>query len=354
MSEVKRRDRSIDAVLTYGAYDAIVFGGGISGVCAARALAAAGRRVALLEPTGTLGREITRAYHMFARISDYAEQSPSICEYAACLRSRNGMFGDQLDPAAAALAFDDMLERYSVDVLFHVWPSRLVLNGKKVIGAEVVCRSGRILLEAPVVIDASVHGKLGSAGFRSAPSNKLASIVHLIYNGVTGECPDEKTISMPGAGELHVACRPTRWSNEWRVSLALDRRLGRPEWQLLLEEITMKLREEIPALRSGVLAHMGDDASEYPNMLISTGSEDSEIVGYAISPDAEAEHTQGLFTVAITRGMLCNPDIADGLYLAGPWLEGYPFDPGREEAAIVNAFALGDSAGRAALQRRNA
>jgi hypothetical protein len=172
----------------------------------------------------------------------------------------------------------------------------------------------------------------------------------LIYNGISGECPNEMAVTLPVAGELRVNCRPMRWNNEWRVTLMSNSRRSRPEWQLLLDEALIPLRERIPDLRSGVLAHVSDDISADPETLISTGSNDDTLSGYVIDPYSGTKNRDASFKVPISHGMLCNPDIVDGLLLAGPWLEGFPFHPDREETAVVNAFLLGDLAGQVALK----
>jgi hypothetical protein len=352
MNEVMERNINRDQIANWGTYDAIVIGGGISGVAAARTIAAEGQHVVLIEPTGTLGREITRTSNGFVRLADYGEQSTSLFEFYNCLRERKGWFDGELDPMVAGVALDDLLERYAVDVLFHVWPSRLLTDGRKVTGLEVACGSGRARLEAPKVIDASAHGKIGKAWFSTSLPESGQTRVHLLYNGIIGECPEEVVLTLPKAGKLHVACRPTYWKNEWRVTLSVNRQQSRAEWLLLLDEAMVSLKGWIPALQSGVLAHLSDDVCGDPGLRIATASTDSEVAGYVMNPHVEsgASTSVASLIVPIVQGMLCNPEIADGLFLAGPWIAGYPSNPSLEEAAIINGFLLGDLVGgRAAL-----
>lgn len=330
----------------WGSYDAIVIGGGIAGAAAARTMAEQRWRVALLEPTGTLGREVTRACNGFVKLSDYVNESASIAAFYSLLNERKGVIGDQMAATVAGIAFDELLAPYPVDVLFHVWPSRLLTNAGKAAGLRVSCRSGSALLDAPVVIDASAHGKIGKQWFTATAVERGTTSIRLLYNGVIGECPDEIAVSLPQAGDLRVRCRPTYWPQEWRVTLTTDGHMIRADWQLLLDELVAALRERIPALQSGVLAHMSDDVWGEPGLRISTASADEQITGYLLPTQGHAISTP---SVPITRGMLCNPSVMDGLYVAGPWLERYPFDADDEQSAIVNAFLLGDAVGRAAM-----
>ncbi|GGD47026.1 FAD-dependent oxidoreductase [Paenibacillus nasutitermitis] len=332
-------------------YDAIVIGGGITGASAARTIASEGLRVALIEPTGTLGREITRAYNNFARLTEYVEQSPSIYEFMNELKSRKGWFEGQLDPTVAALALDEWLASYPVDVYFHVWPSRLLTDRRRVTGLEAASKSGRASISASRVIDASRHGKIARTKFASVKPNHELSLIHLIYNGISGPCPQELSIDLPGEGKIQVSCRPTFWKNEWRVTLVVHRMMEREDWLLLLDGLLPVLHVRIPELRSGVLAYLADDGWSVPDAWLSPARASSDsasgtgiIAGSIISPDVDG-------IVDVPASMLRNAEAADGLYLAGPWLEGYPFDPRQEELAIVNAFLLGDMVGRMAAGR---
>jgi hypothetical protein len=346
-----RKDMNGEQVTFLGTYDAIVIGGGVSGISVARTMAAEGLNVALIEPTGILGREVTRGYNTFVKLHEHADQSSSVREYYDCLLDSKGWFADQVDPTAAAVAFDELLSIYPVNVLFHVWPSRLLTEGRQVYGLEVACKSGRARLEAPKVIDASAHGKISKMWFRSEHADKQVSMVQLIYNGISGKCPEETVLLSTKAGDLRVVCRPTWWMSEWRVTLISNQRWSRAEWLLLLNELLIMLRASIPALQTGVLAHLSDDVSGEPELRISAESSFDTIAGYVIDPLAEADKSIPSRTVPIFQEMLCNPAVVDGLFMAGPWLNGFPYDPCREEISLVNAFLLGDMVGSAALLR---
>ncbi|WP_159882386.1 FAD-dependent oxidoreductase [Paenibacillus puerhi] len=344
------RDRSKANIPHWGHYDAVVIGGGISGVAAARVLAGQGRRVLLIEPTGVLGREIVRACNSFVRLDQYAKYSKAVQEFYECLQERQGWFNGQVDPAVAGVAFDDMMERHGVEVLFHIWPSRLLRENNRVIGLEVIYGSGRAMLDTNCVIDASAHGKIAAATFEPAPSGRALSMARFIYNGVQGECPDETALSLPVAGEVKVTCRPAYWKGEWRVTLEAARERNRAEWLVVMDEALNSLCERVPALQTGVLAHLADDVWGEPDMVISTGSDDKQVAGHVISLNEASAESEALPVAPIPEGLLCNRRIADGLFMAGPWVQHYPFDGHDEELAIVNAFLLGNLVGDLAAQ----
>jgi len=355
MTRAPSRKWSRDDVPQEEAYDAVVVGGGLSGVAAARTLAASGRRVALLETTGALGREIVRAGSRFARLDAYAPFSPTIREFADGLRERGGLFdGGEWDPVAAAVVFDDLLERRGVTVRFLTWPSRLLVDGRKVVGVEHASGAGRAAWLAPRVIDASAQGKLARAWFAETPVRRPPfSMIHIIYTSVKGECPDRTTIRPSAAAEpLTVSCRPTGRPEERRVTLAANARRTRAEWLLTLDAALPALLERIPALRSGLLAHLADDAAAAPAYEISTGSDDRSVAGYVWAAEgAPATPLPPEPSVPIHTGMFCRPDALEGFFLAGPWLRGCPWDLRDEETGIANGFRIGEIVGAEAARR---
>ena len=314
-----RLDQTADArptgsgMQTLGAYDAVVVGGGLAGVAAAYTLASEGWNIAVIEPTGVLGREITRAYSNRIHLPDH--HSPgALRAFQTCVKNRMGWFDGQVDPVAASLAFDDLLQRHHVHVFFHIWPSRLLTYKNRVTGIEAASLSGQVRLEAPVVIDASSLGKLSASQFGSRPAAPPHdSMIRLIYSNITEELPREYGIRLNNGEALKVQCNRTCWPNEWRVTLSANQPRNRADWQLVLGSALPAMREQIPALQTGVLAHLADDPIQSPPHRIDTGT-----------------------------------GVISGLVAAGAWMEGYPYNPFQEEAMITNAFLLGERAAQAA------
>lgn len=327
---------------TLGTYDVIVLGGGITGLAIARTLAMKGLHIALIEPTGILGREITRARNMFVHLEEYVDDSITIQVFYECLLKAKGWFNGVIDPNAAALAFDEMLNQCKVQVLFHTWPSHLLHDDLKVNGLVVATNNGYALMKTEQVIDASFYGKLGRSWFYSKPSVWHVSVLNLTFNGVEGTCPYESKLIMPDLGDVKVLCRPTHWKNEWLVSLILERKFERAEWIVLLADLLPILQQEIHELRSGVLAYVADDVYNTPHIRISTKSKDDRIIGYLDKSKGKS--------VGIYQRMLCDKTTIQGLTLAGNWIDGISFDPRIEEASIINSFKLGDLIGTSFLK----
>jgi hypothetical protein len=323
----------------WGTYDVIVVGGGITGVAAAWTLRSKGIKVALIEQTGTLGREIVRGRSMFVDLPSYLEHSPSVASFYARLSTRQGWFNGILDTNCAAIAFDDILHECGVDVFFHTWPSKLQLVGTKVQGIEVASKSGYGYLEATYIVDASVSAKLSRPLFNEVPGDEPLAAIHLLYNGIEGDCPENTTVTLADFGDVRLAFRPTFWPGEWRVTLYAERHLARQDCPLLIEAALEPLHAHAPALVNGVLAYVSEDNWEVPSFRLATGSKETQIVGGVANPQ-EPKHP-----VAIHSSSLSNPDIVDGLMLAGFWIEGYPVDLFNEETMIINAFRLGEIAG---------
>lgn len=323
------------------AWDVVVAGGGIAGVAAALTMSSKGCRTAIIEPTGVLGREIVRARHICIPLSRYAEKSRSIKEFYDCLVQRKGWFDGMIDPNVAALAFDDLMRKYGVQVLFNVWPSRLLHKERKVQGLEVASKRGYVQMETSRVVDASLYGKIGAAWFPAHAADKAASLLRLTFNGIAGDCPDQAKLLLPEIGEVHVQCRATYWQGERQVALMLERHISRAEWMVRLADILPALNEEIPVLKSGVLAHIADDVWNVPCTRITAATRDERLAG-------ELEGLAGE-RIPVKQRMLGDPSMIDGLYMAGPWIEGFPFDLHMEENVIYNAFRLGEIVGTSML-----
>ena len=305
-----------------GAYDAVVIGGGLAGVSAAYAAAKEGHKVAVVEPTGSLGREIVRARNFDVDLSRYDRQYPVVAALLDRLKARKGWFDGLLDTNCTATALDDVMDEAGVDVLFQSIESKLVTENGKAAGVEIATKSGYGLLKARYVVDASARGKLSRRYFRTANLPSGASAIHLLFNSVQGECPGEAQIEIPEFGYVAVKCRPTYWEAEWRVTFYADRYVERDQWTRLLKEAFGPLHELAPALTTGVLTYVADDVWAEPGFAVSA----------AVRTGTDAAAT-------------AHSDGIGELIPAGMWREGFSFDLHDEERTLMNAVGLGQSVG---------
>jgi hypothetical protein len=325
-----------------GRYDAVVVGGGVTGFAAARTMATEGLRVGLLEQVSNLGREIVRARSTYIDLAKYVDVSPSIQIFEARMRERMSVFGCMVDANGAAVVFDELLYELGVDVLFHTWPSKLLGQGNYTEGLVAATNLGYACIESPCVIDASERGKLSKALYRTTTGFPGKSMLTVLFSGITGKCPTELVIDMPGFGELLVICRPTFWPNEWQLSLRIERSMTMPEWAAVLDSALAQLCKRVPALAEGIVSYVGNDANSAPDFRISSNSRDESVIGRLQGAGGES---------LVERGMLGNPEVMTGFYMAGMWMDGIDYDPFLEEESVVNGFVLGDIVGRTATKK---
>ncbi|TBL75678.1 FAD-dependent oxidoreductase [Paenibacillus thalictri] len=329
-----------------GTYDVIVVGGGAAGVAAAKTAAEGGASVVLIEPTGSLGREIVRARNLFVDLSRFPDV-PAAVSLLAHLEKRKGWFDGKLDTNCAAAAFDDMLDEAHADVLFQVWASGIALEGGKIRGLEVASKSGYGFIRAPHVIDASMYGKISRSVFKAVENTSGRSMIRLLYNNVPEMSRREFSYIHDEYGSVNVTCEPTFWPGEWRVSLEIARLLRRDEWSGLVDASLSILRNHAPELADGVLTYIADDVWSTPECTLAAEGEDNGCAAVLLDRNPDDPHGT---PVELGRGMLTNPKLADGLVLSGSWIEGFPAAIEQEQLAIINLFKLGETSGKLTLE----
>ncbi|WP_405110646.1 FAD-dependent oxidoreductase [Paenibacillus sp. FSL K6-1217] len=165
--------------------DVLVAGGGPAGVAAAIAAARSGARTLLIEQRGFLGGMGTVALvPAFCPYSDgekavvrgigleLLEQMKAECEPA--FRERFGAELDwvPIDPEVLKRVYDEAVTESGAEVLLHTIASQTVMNetGSRIDGVVIVNKSGRSLVRARTVIDAT--GDADLAALAGAPFHK--------------------------------------------------------------------------------------------------------------------------------------------------------------------------------------
>jgi len=185
--------------------DVLVVGGGAAGAAAAVAAARAGARVALAEATSSLGglatngliallltlddgrgrqviaglcqeltERMTRLGGAFAPPPEHwGKPDPELVRrYARWGLVWGGARAEHVvrysvayDPEVMREALNDLVTQAGVELLFHVWGARALVEGERVRGVAFESRAGRQAIAADVVIDATGDGHvLASAG----------------------------------------------------------------------------------------------------------------------------------------------------------------------------------------------
>jgi ribulose 1,5-bisphosphate synthetase/thiazole synthase len=165
--------------------DVLVAGGGPAGVAAAISAARSGARTLLIEQRGFLGGMGTVALvPAFCPYSDgekavvrgiglqLLEQMKAECEPE--FRERFGTELDwvPIDPEVLKRVYDDAVAESGAGVLLHTIASQTVMDadGRKIEGVVIVNKSGRSLIKAKTVIDAT--GDADLAALAGAPFHK--------------------------------------------------------------------------------------------------------------------------------------------------------------------------------------
>ncbi len=154
--------------------DVVVMGGGFAGVCAAVAAARTGASVALVERYGSLGGLFTNGMVLIVigtgeRVNgEFKLVTRGLCE--EFLRRLEGMgdgaivcrdpkvYQPTVDPEAAKVLMDEMVQEAGVEMLFHAWGVDVIQEGKNVRGVVFESKEGRQAILAKNVVDASGDG----------------------------------------------------------------------------------------------------------------------------------------------------------------------------------------------------
>jgi len=130
--------------------DTIVLGGSIDAVSLAVGSARQGLKTSIITEDAMFGKEVTMCWNNKLPINDVTTRVFGFCN------ERNASIGGCVDPVLASVAFDNVLKSSGVAAIVRVMPMRLLKDKKgKLIGVEVVGKSGRQAMLADNVIDAT-------------------------------------------------------------------------------------------------------------------------------------------------------------------------------------------------------
>jgi 2-polyprenyl-6-methoxyphenol hydroxylase-like FAD-dependent oxidoreductase len=152
-------------------FDVLVAGAGVAGVAAALECARAGLRTALLEKTVLVGGLATTGLiNIYLPLCDGLghQVTYGIAEELLHLsikygpgdvpdgwRKGHGRYQTSFSPASFVLALDEVLEDAGVDLWLDTLFCQPVMDGERIVGLEVENKSGRGILRARCVIDAT-------------------------------------------------------------------------------------------------------------------------------------------------------------------------------------------------------
>lgn len=154
--------------------DVVVVGGGFAGFCAAVAAARTGAKVALVERYGSLGGLFTNGmvlivigtgemvggeFKLVTRglVEEFLKRLEGMGDGAIVCRDKKA-YQPTVDPEAAKVLMDDMIQEAKVDMFFHCWGVDVIQSGNAVQGVVFESKEGRKAILAKVVVDASGDG----------------------------------------------------------------------------------------------------------------------------------------------------------------------------------------------------
>ncbi|MBN2451888.1 MAG: FAD-dependent oxidoreductase [Lentisphaeria bacterium] len=209
--------------------DVVVVGASLGGVAAALAARESGRRVCLLESGPTLGTELTAAWRQSL------PEDPLVARLRALCRDLGAPAEGPVDILLGTLALDRIVGEAGVDAFVKVVPGRVLQSESGVVtGVEVVGKSGRQAVVAPLVIDATA----GQALFRRAlglPLPRRTRVCRRLYVAGMDVPPGGEIRDVPPAVGLagnRVDARPAAWPGEAILTVSLD--AGDASWSTLM------------------------------------------------------------------------------------------------------------------------
>ena len=202
--------------------DVIVLGAGWAGLTAALEAAARGMDACILEPGPTLGREVSAEWRVDVPDGLVGRRVVELC------RDHGVPSDGALDVVTATLAFDRIVDEAGVFALVRVLPARALQDEEGLLtGVEVVGRSGRQAVRAPVVIDATVGRSFTRRGLDLDFPTVWAAERRLYLRGVTVQDASEPDVPATlGVEGGSVRLEPAAWAGEallaYRVLLCVD------------------------------------------------------------------------------------------------------------------------------------
>ena len=286
--------------------DVAVVGATLAGVAAALAAAQSGRRVCLLEAGPTLATELSAGWqHLLPA-------SPLLDRIRAATHQQGAPAERPLDILLGTLAADRIVVEAGVMALVKVRATRLLRDRRgRLAGVEVVGKSGRQAVKAPVVIDATPGQDVArrAAGW---PQRRRLRVERRAYLAGVELPPYGAGWEVPARFEIEgnrVEALPAAWPGEaiLRVRLAAA---GRTETALLsaslhaVAGVVAWLRQQVPALAAAALVDVAPALCE--EFALEDGALTTALQGsgvYVIDDGADSAAASGRDAVPAARAL---------------------------------------------------
>ncbi len=239
--------------------EVVVVGGGMAGVAAALACAAAGRETLLIEARPQLGWEATSAFSLNWPGADL-DDGP----LPTALRAAGGVNGFRLDAPICELVLERLVAQAGIELLLYSAPVALWRDGERLGGVVVGNKSGRQIVRARAFIDATEEAALWRLAGTTLPDPAaIRGRLVLFFNHVAGDPREIAVPPVPGVGTPRLL--PSVWPGE--VAVAFEAEVPAEGWgapnalgialRRAIPTVARVLRAEVPAFADALLTHTG-------------------------------------------------------------------------------------------------
>lgn len=294
--------------------DVAVVGGGVAAVFCAYALAAEGRRAAILADGGSLLHELGQSRLPLLGTADLAAQHPPVREWVELLSSRGGVKGDEFEPILCQLLADRFVGERGIDVLFEAMPVQAVTDAAgDVVGVEVATREGLQTIPCRAVVDCTESAVLMRRFYPVVPvdDSEIRSIWTLTtLNGDRIREPVKLSCTLRGT-RYDIRLAPSYWEGELAIAVAVssgeEARRGEIGFMAALERLILWLRE-----------HAGPDIGD----LVHVAERSWSTPAFVLDGEAEAGGWLRACSGRLAGVGVWTPDIAAAVRAAPLWEQG--------------------------------
>lgn len=233
-------------------YNAIILGGGISGVSLALRLAEKKKKVLIIEQRPSFCWEITSAFQNQL----FENESLFDASFRQSLLSAGGLRNNLIDPPIFEILVNRMLKRKNIDILLYSYPLELITKDELVIGVIIGSKNGIQVIKGNLFVDATENAvlwKQTNVDFEETQTYPVKQ--RIVFNGI------EKRVKFPlifenVAGVNNISVYPSVWKKEAYIEFTIPEH-SISSVRLKLIDVISFVRKNIPALKSAIVTHTG-------------------------------------------------------------------------------------------------
>lgn len=157
--------------------DVLIIGGNLEGCISALECRKMGKKVLLVENSGSLGGAASNGLYVHFPVRELNVMDEREAKYEQLLMeqeeypcTRNGVL---IYDQSLKVVLQRLLNQAGVKTLTHIYPAKAQTAGDKIVGFRLCCKTGYLDVSADVIIDATDKmDAAGAAGLQAVPSKK--------------------------------------------------------------------------------------------------------------------------------------------------------------------------------------